>query len=164
MNTELGHAIGMQDGPGYFLTHPVMATQLDNRVVNWLRKCFHAMYCMYGKYVNIWWHMMTYVVNWALDQKCYISIVDLFVRKPEPDAAIEMRVGTGCHLTTLNAPGIRDTRVMVKPRPTCPKCHSILQLSNPILTHNKGFCPVFANRTLNQVDSDRHDSQYCFDF
>ncbi len=49
MKTELGHAIGMQDGPGYFLTPPVMATQLDHRVVNQIRKRFRSMHCMCGK-------------------------------------------------------------------------------------------------------------------
>ena len=51
--TELGHAIGMQDGSGYFLTPPVMATQLDDRVVSQIRKRFCSIYCMCGKYVDI---------------------------------------------------------------------------------------------------------------
>ena len=108
--------------------------------------------------------MITYVVHRALDQKCYISIVDLFVLKPEPATAIEMQFVTGYHLTTQSAPGLLDTRVMAKTRPTCPKYHSILQLSNPILTYNKGFCPVFANRTLNQVGRDQRDHQGFLDF
>ena len=108
--------------------------------------------------------MITYVVHKALDQRCYISVVSLCVIKPESDAAIEMRFGPAYYLTTQSAPSLPDTRVMAKARPSCPKYHSILQLSNPILSSNQGFCPVFVNRTLSQVDSDRHDSQYCFEF
>ncbi len=83
--------------------------------------------------------MITYVVHRTLDQKCYISIVDLFVLKPEPATAIEMQFVTGYHLTTQSAPSLLGTRVMAKHRSTCPNYHSVLQFPDPILTCNRGF-------------------------
>ena len=83
--------------------------------------------------------MITYAVNRGLDQKFYNSIVDLFVIKPEPDAAIEMRVGTEYHLTTPSAPSLLETRVMTKTQADLSKVPLNLQFPNPILTCNQGL-------------------------